>query len=134
MADVWIHWAGGKWCVTHDAINLIEKVDEIALREVRFVVDPLGLQLARQRGKRKSHAWAVGEHVARPMLYGPMMPLEYHPRLSDQFTVGGEPVTGAAYLLATLLPPDNWLGIAAVSDPRFGPTEQRRVQQYGGTR
>lgn len=132
MADVWIHWAQGKWLVTDDGMNLIDKVDTVTLRDVSFVVDPVGWQISKRRGVRKSHAWAVGQRCDPSVVYGEPEPLGYHPTESNQFKVDGVPVAGAAFMVAMLL--DKWYPVAAVKGPRYGATEQRRVQQYGGIR
>ena len=134
MSDpVWIHWNAGLWLLTTDGLELLEKVPRVVLRDVRFVIDPVGLELTRASGKRKTHAWAIGERVdwtPNPAIAQlAWHPLAYRPRSGDDhFAIrGGGPLEGADFLEA-----DG--ETAQVAGPRYGPTEHRRVQQYGGTR
>jgi hypothetical protein len=137
MAEVWLHWAG-LWILTPDGLGpVLHRAERIVLQTVRFVIDPVGLELTRERGKRKTHAWAIGEQVdwtPDPALAQiAWHPLDYRPRSGDDhFTIrGGGPLEGADFLEAELL---NGNPIARVSGPRYGKTERRRVQQYGGRR
>ena len=145
---VWLHWAG-LWILTPDGLSpVLHRAERILLREVRFVIDPVGLELTRERGKRKTHAWAVGEHVRwdsevderEPMVWGALewQPLTYRPRRGDEHfgvLVADElnPITGADYLDADL-GRDPATATARISGPQWGETERRRVQQYGGRR
>lgn len=152
MAEVWIHWSQGQWLVTSDGMDLIEKSARVILRDVRFVIDPLGLQLSRARGRRKTHAWAVGERIRwdsevderEPMVFGRLewFLLRYLPRHGDDhFSVESDAaptgiytLQGADYLDADLDANDRWSSVARIAGPRFGETERLRVQQYGGVR
>lgn len=135
MREVWIHWSQGLWLVTTDGMDLIEKVPRVVLRGVRFVIDPVGLKISRETGKRKTHAWAAGEPVEwtpDPTLTQlAWHPLDYRPRRGDEsFHLGGQAVFGAKYLEAFLI--DGWDATALIAGPYFGETERRQVQQYGG--
>ena len=142
MSDpVWIHWNAGLWLLTSDGLELLEKVPRVVLRDVRFVIDPVGLELSREQDKRKTHAWAIGEPIAwrssdvnsdglvwHPLIYWPR-------RGHDHFSIHPPDVdeTFHAWLEgADFLEADG--ETAQVAGPRYGPTERRRVQQYGGTR
>lgn len=150
MSDpVWIHWNAGLWLLTSDGLELLEKVPRVVLRDVRFVIDPVGLELSRAQGKRKTHAWAIGEPIAwrssdvnsDGLVWYPLI---YWPRHGhDHFAIRDEIGTGEgidvvdgtfhAWLKgADFLEADG--ETAQVAGPRYGPTEHRRVQQYGGTR
>ena len=136
---VWIHWVQGAWVVTPDGMSpVIESTERIVLRDVTFVIDPIGIGISRRTGKAKTHAWAIGERVEwtpDPSLTQIVWhPLAYRPRSGDDhFTIrGGGPLEGVQYLEATLNA--NGKPIARVSGPRYGETERRRVQQYGGIR
>lgn len=143
--EVWIHWSQGAWLVTSDGLELIDKARRVVLRDVRFVIDPVGLEISRTTGKAKTHAWAVGEVVDwTPNLTLTQLawhPLTYRPRRGDDhFGIlnleSGELATleGVKFLEAELDADDGWSPIARISEPRFGDTERRRVQQYGGRR
>lgn len=135
MADVWIHHATGVWYVTRDGIELIERTQEVALRHVRFVIDPVGIERARARGKKSTCAWAIGQRV--DVQFGgfglnPIHRIQFLPARDDHFQVLGARVSGCGYLYATL-------GLdgeprAACAMPHYGNTERRNVQQYGGIR
>lgn len=151
---VWLHWAG-LWILTPDGLSpVLHRAERILLREVRFVIDPVGLELTRERGKRKTHAWAVGEHVRwdselderEPMVWGRLrwQSLIYRPRRGDDhFQIEDDGprdqdgtrrrwwLEGADYLDADH---EGGVGVARIAGPRFGDTERRRVQQYGGRR
>lgn len=146
--EAWLHWAG-LWILTPDGVSpVLHRAERILLQNVRFVIDPVGLELTRERGKRKTHAWAVGEHVRwdsevderDPMVWGALEwhPLTYRPRRGDEhFGVlladKLVPISGALYLDADL-GGDVATATARISGPRVGHTERRRVQQYGGRR
>lgn len=145
---VWIHWSQGFWLVTRDGMDLIEKAPRVLLRDVRLVIDPLGLEISRETGKRKTHAWAVGHRVLwgsgiderDPLVWAALewQPLVYRPRRGDDhFGVLAADelvaISGADYLDADL-ERDRWSGTARIAGPRFGETDRRRVQQYGGRR
>ena len=149
MSEVWIHWSQGLWLVTTDGMDLIEKTPRVLLRDVHLVIDPLGLEISRETGKRKTHAWAVGHRVLwgsgiderDPMVWAALewQPLVYRPRRGDDhfgIPAGNESwdvvtISGALYLDADL-ERDCWTGAARIAGPRFGETERRHVQQYGG--
>lgn len=141
---VYIHWVAGTWAVTADGIALLDKAPRVLLRDVAFVIDPVGLGLSRARGKRKTHAWAVGERIAEDELVLLELrlwhPVTYRPREGDEhfgvLEVGGaklHTLRGAEYLDADL-ERDRFTGTARISGPRYGLTERRKVQQYGGIR
>ena len=137
MSDVWLHWAG-LWILTPDGLGpVLAREKRIVLRDVRFVIDPLGFSISRQTGKRKTHAWAVGEQVdwtPNPEIAQVAWhPIAYRPRSGDDhFTIrGGGALEGAQYLVADH---EGTEPIASVSGPHYGDTERRRVQQYGGVR
>ena len=141
MADrVWIHWNAGAWLLTSDGMNRLDAVPRIVLRDVRFVIDPVGLALTWASGKRKTHAWAVGEAVcwkaddlnAEGLVW---LELAYKPRHGhENFAIrGGGSLEGADFLDADL-EIDCYTATARIAGPRYGSTEHRRVQQYGGMR
>lgn len=145
MSETWIHWSQGAWLVTSDGITLIDKAPRVVLRDVRFVIDPVGLEISRATRKAKTHAWAIGEAVDwTPDLTITQIawhPLTYRPRHGDDhfgiLSVGGDELAtleGAKFLEAELDADDGWSPIARISGPLFGETERRRVQQYGGRR
>lgn len=135
MSEVWIHWAGGLWMLTSDGINLVDKAPRVLLRDVRFVIDPVGVEIARNRKKRKTHAWAVGtradlEELATTRVW---LAVNYHPlQGDDNFHLMGASLSGADWLDAFLTV--DQFGAANIVGPRYGETEHRRVQQYGGRR
>lgn len=144
---VFVHWApGGLWIVTRDAMELVERVPRVILKDVRFVIDPVGIELSRKSGKRKTHAWAVGERIRwdsdvderDPLVFGELVwhLLTYRPRRGDDhFGVleDGEltALAGADYMDADL-EADHC--VARIAGPQWGATERRYVQQYGGVR
>lgn len=149
-ARVYIHWVAGTWAVTADGIALLDKAPRVLLRDVAFVIDPVGIELSRARGKRKTHAWAVGERIRwdsevderDPVVFASLLwhPVTYRPREGDEhfgvLEVGGaklHTLEGAEYLDADL-ERDRYTGTARISGPRYGLTERRKVQQYGGIR
>lgn len=135
MSDVWIHWAKGFWYVTKDGMDVVDKVQEVALVDVRFVIDPVGLDRMRARGKRSTCAWAIGQRTDPSWdvpRQGEIQRLDFLPARDDHFYVLGGRVSGCRYLYATI-------GLDGVSRtaclfPEYGDTERRRVQQYGGVR
>ncbi len=134
MSDVWIHHATGVWYVTRDGIELIERAQEVALKNVRFVIDPVGIERVRERGKKSTCAWAIGERIDPndPALRGEIWPLTFRPAIHDHFFVNGASISGVGYLYVTL-------GLegeprAAIMLPQYGDTERRKVQQYGRIR
>lgn len=134
MSDVWIHWATGFWYVTNDGMHVVEKVQEVALVDVRFVIDPVGLDRMRARGKRSTCAWAIGARFdpGAPVPDGGLLSLKFFPGVDDHFFSLGGRVSGCGYLYATI-------GLdgqarTAIMAPVYGDTERRRVQQYGGVR
>ena len=134
MSEVWIHHATGVWYVTRDGIALIERAQEVAMRRVRFVIDPVGIERARARGKKSTCAWAIGERMD-PKDYVPrggMFSLKFGPAIHDHFEANGARISGCGYLYVTL-------GLegeprAALMHPEYGDTERRKVQQYGRAR
>ena len=145
MADpVYLHWAR-LWILTPDGLSpVLARVERVVLRDVRFVIDPVGLAISRNTGKRKTHAWAIGERVdwtPNPELAQlAWHPLVYRPRRGDDhfgIPEGHEswevvPISGADYLEAGH--ERDGSPVARIAGLRFGPTERRRVQQYGGRR
>ena len=134
MSDVWIHHATGVWYVTRDGMSLIERAQEVAMRHVRFVIDPVGIERARARGKKSTCAWAVGERIdpSAPVPGGGLLSLKFSPAIHDHFQVNGARISGCGYLYVTL-------GLegeprATIMLPEYGDTERRKVQQYGGIR
>lgn len=133
MSEVWIHWNAGEWLVTSDGLHLLEKARELALAHVRFVIDPVGLELMRERRRRTTCAWAIGQRVDprfEVRFGGAIHRIEFLPARDDHFQVLGARVSGCRYLYATL-------GLdgeprAACMTPHYGDTERRKVQQYGG--
>ena len=145
MADpVYLHWAG-LWILTPDGLGpVLESSQRVVLRDVRFVIDPVGLAISRNTGKRKTHAWAFGERVeieeGEP--WNPerlvWFELTYRPRRGDDhFGLRTErsfwSLKGAGFLDADLKP-DGWTPFARVLLPVYGETERRQVQHYGGRR
>ncbi len=130
MSEVWIHWTMGNWYMTKDGIALIGFAPEVTLKDVRFVIDPEGIERMRVRGKRSTCAWAVGERIDNePVPDGEILMIGFRPAFDDHFHVGGVNVSGCEYLYATLTPEGR--SKAACMGPRYGETERRKVQQYG---
>lgn len=135
MSDVWIHHATGVWYVTRDGIELIERTHEVALKNVRFVIDPVGIERARSREKKSTCAWAVGERLSPQYeIVGSrdFHRVEFEPARHDHFQVNGARVSGCAYLYA-LLGTEGEARTGCVQ-PEYGDTERRKVQQYGRIR
>lgn len=139
MADpVYLHWAR-LWILTPDGLSpVLAREERVVLRDVRFVIDPVGLAISRNTGKRKTHAWAIGTPIAWEAADVnaeglAWLELAYRPRSGDDhFTVrGAGPLEGADYLDADH---DRGQAVARIAGPRFGETERRQVQQYGGRR
>lgn len=135
MAEVWIHHATGVWYVTRDGIELIDRAEEIAMQHVQFVIDPVGIERARTRGKKSTCAWAVGQRIDPRMFDDGRIGwerLHFRPAVDDHFHVNGGRISGCGYLYVAL-------GLegephATIMLPEYGDTERRQVQQYGKIR
>ena len=88
MTDVWLHHSGTFWYVTDDGLHAVDRVEAIVLREVRFIIDPVGQERGRRLRRKVTHAWAVGERCDGPVERGGILPLSYQWWRSDNFTIG----------------------------------------------
>ena len=137
MSDrVWIHYhTAGFYYLTPDGLHEIERARVVVLRDVEFIIDPLGQEGAKRREKITTHAWAVGDRVLIDESFdeAQLQKLHYDWRSDDEFSVTFEgtklEIRGAEELIADVGPENKC--IAWVVNPILGQAERRRVQQYG---
>lgn len=139
-SEVWLHYAhagaSSFWYVTSDGLHVIDRVAEIALRDARFIIDPIGQERARRLNRRVTHAWAVGTWEVGTPFEADDQPfvtrVSYQWWRSTEFTMDDRPVRGAAMLFLGREP--DGAPVAYGYSPRFGITERANVQQYGRER
>ena len=132
MAEVWLHHNPGFWYVTRDGMNDPECVKEIWLRDVRFVIDPVGEERARQASRRVTYAWARGIRIApRDDDFGLScgIALDPHSGFIAAELFDKPEVLGAVFGHFSLAP--DLSGLCNLWLWEKGRAERRRVQQYG---
>ena len=134
MTEVWLHHLRGDgiafWYVTRDGLSGPRRVREMAVRDVRFVIDPVGQERARRRRRPTTHAWAIGTPFMASGQPEGVVRVRYQWWRSDHFTMEDRPVRGCWQLFVGC--EEDGTALAYGAGPIFGDTERRNVQQYGG--
>jgi hypothetical protein len=81
------------WSV-HDGAQVAGYASKFALHDVKFVVQPGGLQSVRKKGQRAVIAYVKGE-VGCPLRGGSWAELRFNPFRDDTFRADGHPVKAA---------------------------------------
>lgn len=86
MTDVYRKLMRGCWSVREGG-RVIEHVPEIALRDVRLIVQPGGRATVLRTGTRSVHAWARGTRIPYEGVPADAIEIGYSPWNSEFFTL-----------------------------------------------